>query len=435
MTLRSVRQGVREDTGQIVVLAALLFTLILLVGGFAVDYGTVYLGAARFRNAVDAAALAGASERQLDPGGGTASATAVVMSYLALHGYAPDAATSISVSFPVGGQQQVVQIDATRTERTWFLRYAGISTVLFGQQTKAAIGGNRLDVVLAMDVTLSMTGQMPQLRQAAAAFIDQVGPSTSLPNGPRIGIVVFAGMASANGIEPPPASANRNAKVATYLTNDLDLLKKIADNSGPAACPSAWPSGQPAFTSNSFPHFFANTPPYVVCPLQAVGVNTYVGNGFDLALRPDFGSGWSMYDAAHGGRSDAKKILVLITDGTNNIPSQSQGNTMTRNSAALVKKGNDGVGGTADDVEIFTIGLFDPSQDPSSFATDPPLCPAAVVPASPGPSSNDRLLIDTSSSTAGSCDHYYPLSKDHVSELPNIFTSIAGRIARARLAQ
>jgi len=426
----TARRWRRDDGGQIAVLAALLMTLILLVGGLAVDYGVVYLGAARFRHAVDAAALAGASERQLNPGGGTAAAESVALGFLLQHGYVPDADTSVAVSFP---DATTVQIDATRTQRTWFLRYAGVNGVAFGHRTAATIGGNKLDVVLAMDITYSMSGQVAELRQAAAAFIDQLDPGPHQPNGPRVALVVYHGMKAATRTLP---AGNRNVKVATHLTNDRDLLKKIVDGSGPAACPSSWPVSQPAFSNTSFPFSFPfNAPTWAICPLKALGLNTYVGNGFDMALRPDHA--WDMWSAAHGGRSDAKKVLVLMTDGTNNIPpiAVSDLDDDTRVSAAAVRRGPDQTAGTADDVEVFTIGLFDPSADPSTFATDPPLCPAALVPATPAPTSNDQLLIDASTSTAGSCDHYYPLRKDKVDQLPSIFTTIATRIQRARLSQ
>lgn len=419
-----------DEGGQIAVLASLLMTLVMLVGGLTVDYGVVYVSAARFRHAVDAAALAAANERQLNAAGGTQAAEAVALSFLAQHGYAPDAETAVSITFP---DAMSVQIDTMRAQRTYFLRYAGVESVPFGHRTIATIGGNKLDVVLAIDITASMLGQVVELRQAAAAFIDQLDPGPRQPNGPQVAIVVYHGMRTATRSLP---AGNRNVKVATHLTNDKDLLEKIVADSGPAACPTGWPVSQPAFASTSFPFSFPfNTPRWAICPLKALGMNTYVGNGFDMALRPDHA--WNMWSAAHGGRADAKKVLVLITDGTNNIRpiAVSDLNSDTLASAGTTKLGPDQVAGTADDVEIFTIGLYDPSVDPSAFATDPPLCPAAVVPTTPAPTSNDQLLIGSSTSTAGSCDHYYPLNKDQVGQLPAIFTRIATRILRARLSQ
>jgi len=99
-----------------------------------------------------------------------------------------------------------------------------------------------------------------------------------------------------------------------------------------------------------------------------------------------------------------------------------------------VKPGGDGVIGTSDDVEIYTIGFFDTGTDASNFATSPtPLCPAAVIP--PNPSTNDTELISASTSKPGSCDHYYPLNKNNSSNLPTLLTTVANQILRARLSR
>src|SRR3989442_6590698 len=93
----------REEHVQMFAMAAVLFTLILLVGGLSADYGTTYLAHSKFRNAADAAALAGANERQRNPAGGEAAVRAVALQYLALHGYVPDAQTTITVTLVPAG--------------------------------------------------------------------------------------------------------------------------------------------------------------------------------------------------------------------------------------------------------------------------------------------------------------------------------------------
>ncbi len=419
----------RDDHGQMAFLAAVLMMFVIVVGGLVVDYGLVYLQAAHFRNAVDAAALAGANERQLNPAGGTDTAQAAVLSYLALHGYVPDSRTSISVSFPPpppGSKQQTVRVQATRTSPTKFMRLVGVGSVTFGQETAAEVGGNAVDVVLSMDITNSMAPQMSEMRVAVRGFLDQLNPRTSDPNGPQVALTVFNGMNLPRS--RPLTPGGRVVQVATHLTQDYQLLTKIADNTGSAACPSAWPSPQP---------FFADTTRIIadrICPLQANGGSgTYVGNGFEIALQP--ASSWNMWAASNGGRPNAKKVLVLITDGTNNaapIPvSDLDADTVA--AANAVKAGWDGVMGTNDDVEVFTIGFFNTAEDASAFATNPPLCPAPIVP--PGASSNDSELIAASSSTPGSCDHYYALNKSQATQLPALFTTIATRILRGRLSQ
>ncbi len=416
-------------------MAAVLLTLFVLVGGFAVDYGTTYLAHGRFRNAMDAGALAGANERQLNLAGGEAAVRTAALQYLALHGYVPDSRTTITVTLVnPGTTAELVRVDATRTEPTFFLRIIGINSVSFGATTEAVFGAQNLDVVLSIDTTGSMTGQMSQLVLAARAFLDQLNPSTSNPNGPQLALDVF------HGKNAPPhnfnyTNASRVVQAATFLTTDYDKLRKIIDNSGPAACPAAWPSPQPHWADTS------TSPTIEICPLQAVhipgtpsGGSTYVGNGFDMGYvpRPGGANHWDMWDPTLGGRSSARKVLVLITDGSNSSDPPGA-DAATVDSAKWVKLGPDELAGTSDDVEIYTIGFFDSGSGDSNFTTNPPLCPAAVEP--PGATTNDQELIDASSSKPGSCDHYYPLSKDQLDQLPTLFTTIAHQILRSRLSR
>jgi len=406
-----------EERGQITVLVALFMALVLIVGACAVDVGLVYLWFARFRNATDAAALAGANERQLNAASGTVGAEAVVRDILARHGYVDDARTDFTVTFVMTADGETVRIDAVRRHATFFLRYFGMPETSFGFTTRAGIGGTPLDVVLSVDTTNSMVDVQNELPIAVKAFVDQLNPSTATPNGPKVALIAYAGIIG---------GTQRDGQVATFLTQDKALLDRLADNTGSGTCPSAWPSPQPSFATTSG----APVPSARLCPVHPNGGSgTYIGNGFELANRP--AQSWSVFSAANGGRPGVKKALVNITDGKNNVPTEAAGDTLTGVAAADVKRGADDVSGTSDDVEIYTIGLFGGSE--SNFDTNPPLCPAVTVPA--GPTTVDTTLIDSSSSTPGSCDHYFPLAKAQVSQLPQIFRTIANQVLRSRLSQ
>jgi hypothetical protein len=45
----------------------------------------------------------------------------------------------------------------------------------------------------------------------------------------------------------------------------------------------------------------------------------------------------------------------------------------------------------------------------------------------------DEILNKISSSSSGTCDHYFPISKSEGSQLPQLFRVMAGSIARGRL--
>jgi hypothetical protein len=118
--------------------------------------------------------------------------------------------------------------------------------------------------------------------------------------------------------------------------------------------------------------------------------------------------------------------------------------------AAHLRAGPDQLAGTADDVEIFVVGYFctpysaaPPGTSASAFCKSqlaatayPHPCPGPVYPPSGfTPSSIDDLLVSISSSKAGTCDHYYPLSKTETTSLAQLFTALAGTISRGQLTQ
>lgn len=624
-----------EERGQIAVLMALFMALVLIVGACAIDVGLVYLSFARFRNAMDSAALAGVNERQLNPASGTVGAEAVVRDVLQRHGYVDDDMVDIAVAFAAGPTGETVTITAAERRNTYFLRFFGVPQVSFGAATGAGVGGS-VDVVLAVDVTNSMEDVKNELKAATAAFVNQVNPSVTDPNGPKMAYVVFAGRTNAPAppggqvdqigvssasvadalaitlampleavsgdlllaqigfekgtdivITPPagwtlvrrtdngaqvgvavyrrfaggaepldytwsfsnqaqsagailayrgvhattpldgengqatsngaghatpsittthassevvtthvikrattwtapagmtesfdvaapgnvtltasyepqanpgatgartavaadpevgvaqilalrpadvflnPSPNVRDAQVVTFLTNNKSVLTKIADNTGPGPCPSVWPSPQPVFATTST----ASTPTKRVCPTKPFGgTGTYVGNGFEMTIEPNYS--WSLFHKDYGGRAGVKKALVVMTDGANNFGgvSEAEADAATVTAATAVKRGTDSESGNADDVEIYTVGLYGSGE--SNFTSNPPLCPAATIPTLP--STIDTMMISASSSTPGSCDHYYPLNKAQAAQLPQLLITIANSISRSRLTE
>jgi Flp pilus assembly protein TadG len=624
-----------EERGQIAVLMALFMALVLIVGACAIDVGLVYLSFARFRNAMDAAALAGVNERQLNPASGTAGAEAVVRDVLQRHGYVDDTMVDIAVAFSMGASGETLTITAAERRDTFFLRFFGVPQVSFGAATGAGVGGS-IDVVLAVDVTNSMEDVKNELKAATAAFVNQVNPSVTDPNGPKMAYVVFAGRMSGSApaggvvsqvgvssasaadasaltlavplgvvsgnlllaqigfekgsdivITPPvgwtlvrrtnngadvgvavyrrfagaaepadygwnfniqtqsagailaysgvhatnaldgeagqatsngaghatpsittthassqvvtthvikrattwtapagmtesfdvastgnvtltasyepqanpgatgartavagdpevgvaqilalrpvdefldPSPNLRDAQVAAHLTNNKSVLTKIADNTGPGPCPNVWPVPQPVFATRSAVPLPTNR----VCATRpSGGSGTYVGNGFEMAVEPTYA--WSLFSTANGGRTGVKKALVVMSDGANNFSgiSEAEADAATVAAAQAAKRGTDSIAGTADDVEIFTVGLYGSGE--SNFTTNPPKCPAAAIPA--GATTIDTMMISSSSSTPGSCDHYYPLNKAQALQLPQLMITIANSISRSRLTE
>jgi len=332
------------------------------------------------------------------------------------------------------------------------------------------------------------------LRDAVEAFINQVNPSTSDPRGPKIGIARFAGIKCAwkrNGAGSTAdedqyidvrSSGDPNEydtgctddyTVLTNLTNDGNVLRQIADASGGVSCPVsttlACPLKHVAYTApqvNGTPVAIGGiqasasaTPAACALPNAAYSwyiptacTPTYTGTKLPNGINAVSNAGYYAWTTANGGRNDelgegnARKVLVMMTDGQNEAwPSVGpQANTGQwdvdfANRAAQLKLGPDGTAGTPDDVEIYTIGFFctDPPgvgwcQSEVAATSAPHPCPGPVWPPSGvTPSDVDNLLRNASSSTPGTCDHYFPLDKEE--NLPQLFQALAGTISRGQL--
>jgi alpha-tubulin suppressor-like RCC1 family protein len=230
-----------------------------------------------------------------------------------------------------------------------------------------------------------------------------------------------------------------DAHVLIELTADKAKLLKIADNTGAIACPplpAQQPGAVPALLNTDYG-----------CPLQAVGGSgTYIRGGFaiaqDVTLTPD----WDLYASAKGGRPEAKKYLIVMTDGQNNAGiSDALADLRTTQAAARIKLGIDQTlqnpcmqttTPPCDDIVVYTIGFFDLGE--SNWDGPPRLCGpdkaaagGAVISSLPAPSSVDTMLLNSSSSTPGLCDKYIPLAKSD--SLPKVFEVIVSDILRGQL--
>jgi hypothetical protein len=267
--------------------------------------------------------------------------------------------------------------------------------------------------MLALDETASMTpSDMVQLRNAAQAFVNQLNPNLTNPRTNQIGLAQFQGQICPSGA---PAPCQPDAHVLTNLTADPTVISQLIG--GPAGgCPAlpAQPSGFAPLQGNTV----------YACPLRAIGGSgSYLRSG--LAVLFGTSPPWDLWSTGRGGRANGRKVLVLESDGINNVPplTGAQANANSVSYASTVKLGADQVGGTADDVEIYTVGFYGGGES-GLVGGATPLCPANTLPA--GHTSTDDMMIAMSSSTAGTCDHYYPQAKS--ASLQPIFIAIANAI-------
>ena len=410
----------RRERGAIAAMIAIMLPVFLGMTGLVVDVGRIVHVKARLQNAADAAALAGAGDIRAGLLG-RGSDPAVIAELFAWHngvtaeGAAcpPDGSASVFINDP-GPTPNSWHVEVTQAVRPLFFPTFG--SLCIHASAVAGVSVGLLDVVLSVDETASMTAaDMQQLREAASAFVDQLAPSPGDTTSARIALAQFQGRACRAG------RCSQDAHVLTNLTSDLNRLDKIIN--GPSSgCPSL--PVQPPFVTS------AGSATAYGCPLKVVGGSgTFVAGGIEVAFKPAL---WDLWEQSHGGREGAKKVLVVMTDGANNVNgmSESAANALTVAAANGARSGPDGVlespPSAPDDVEVFTVGFFDRGE--SNF-TSPQQCPSEERPL--GGTAVDRMLIDASSSTPGSCDHYYPLSKR--ASLPDVFTQIAGRVLGVKL--
>ena len=334
------------------------------------------------------------------------------------------------------------------------------------------------------------TDDLGQLRSAVVDFIDQMQVDTTQVRGAKVGIARWAGIKCSwwrgTTSNNPPSPGNQGAdgdqyidldhgpggsstgevttpcaddkSVLTNLTNDRARLVKIANNTGGITCPaSAVGDGCPLQSPPYVPPVVYGTPT-TASNIQRNNSNQSfwsrsTGTKLPNAITAVSSGSYHAWSTANGGRNDpnaegvARKVLVLMTDGFNEaseygIPSAA-GNTAAWdteavNAARALELGPDGTRGTPDDVEIFVVGFFCTPQGAAHWCasrladtTMPHPCPGPTWPTATTPSAVDTLLRNMSSSTSGTCDHYFPIKKTE--DLPRLFRILAGSVARSRL--
>lgn len=177
-----------KESGQMLVLFALLLPLLLCFVGFAIDFGFGFLTKAQLAKAVDAAALA--TMRNL--GRGPTTAKALGQAEFALN---VNAASGLFVSAPaatinivsVPGSQPIVDVKGTAQIKTFFIGIAGFHTLTIANFSEATRPPVILSLVLDRSGSMSLNGGSTALPPAVLHFLDYFIEGTD-----RLGEVSFA---------------------------------------------------------------------------------------------------------------------------------------------------------------------------------------------------------------------------------------------------
>lgn len=166
-----------DETGAVTALGLIIFVLILLVAGTAVDMMRYERERTGLQNAMDSGVIAASSLNQgVDP-------TVLVKDYVAKAGYDPDRVTVRPVTSETGGvvNGRSVAAVADFEMNTFFMRMMGFNE-LPGQAYGAALEGSQvLEIVLVLDISGSMGWdaagggtKMEALQTAAKGFVTTI---------------------------------------------------------------------------------------------------------------------------------------------------------------------------------------------------------------------------------------------------------------------
>lgn len=156
----------RDEDGVLIIFALMLFTLMVMMGGLALDLMKGETTRVNLVQTADRAALAAAAlNNTLDP-------EAVARDYMLKAGLS-DQVTSITVTNDLNYKS--VQIQGVADTRPLFLHMLGIDSFDVYANTKAEQGMSNIEIALVLDVSGSMSGQkIASLKVAASNFVDQV---------------------------------------------------------------------------------------------------------------------------------------------------------------------------------------------------------------------------------------------------------------------
>lgn len=182
-----VRLFRHDEDGALIIFGLIFFVLMLMMGGFAIDFMRFEYTRTRLQNTLDRATLAAASLNQnLDP-------TAVVKDYMVKANLARQLA---SIQVTSGLNERIVRATGEADTHPIFMHMIGIQRWDAVGASTAEQAIDNLEIVLVLDVSGSMSGQkIANLKVAADEFVD-----TMLANDPhhRVSIAIVPYNAQVN---------------------------------------------------------------------------------------------------------------------------------------------------------------------------------------------------------------------------------------------
>jgi hypothetical protein len=409
-----------DERAQVLPIFALLAFAIVALLGLAADVGRIYVARAELGRSVDAAALAGAKQLP-DIDLADAQARAFISEN------EPGAIVSVEVYPDVPSQQ--VEVRATKTVNTVFMRALGIDTVNVRNQATAGFGLVPVDAVMAIDATGSM-GTSPcngsqsnsgcpihEAKQAAIAFTNTLLPGQNTV----VGNTAFRGCFNPprnQSVCVPASTSGALTSDAPTLTAKINAMSALG-GSGTNVCGGLDKAAEVLYGPGS--HAATNTIRVIV--ILTDGDNTYNATSYQaspaspvVACRPTTSPSTS--DPYVGSNCSAS--------GQGSPSSSNPGSISTTKErqldVATVARANEL---KAQGVQIYVVGFGICGSNDNQTASAS-YC-SAIGGNSPDTFMDQRVAKCIASSTPGTNDHFFRANT--ATDLPAIFQQIAQQIA------
>jgi Flp pilus assembly protein TadG len=350
-----------DRRGNVAMVFALCLLPVIVLGGGAIEFAAAKSATSRLSDSLDSAVLAGASA--LSTSDELAQTKAV--SYLSRN--APNA-ESLTFSFAV--KDGVLSGEARATSPTAFLRLIGIRTIpLLVTAAATAEGGGGMELAIVVDVSGSMSGDIPALRTSITQLLETIYDEDERLDDTWISIIPFSGRVNvtnygktwfASGQIPnTPAFAradewgitsnpSNRCKIASYSASipRLCASRRSGDNQWSDAPPSAGLFGMFAGSAEVCPVPRAQGLTDSRATLQQITNNLCAGHG--TSTQEGIAWGWRAVSPRWRGRwgdptlpldyaKSPGKIVIIMTDGVNHPNQSGDSLTVAQANAELLK--------------------------------------------------------------------------------------------------
>ncbi|MBL4806240.1 MAG: hypothetical protein JKY31_03015 [Rhodobacteraceae bacterium] len=188
MTTKIFRKFISDQSGAAMAFILIMFLLLVVGGGMAVDFMRHEGERAKLQDAIDRGVLAATAFTQ------TSDVTLVVESFLNYRelNALEDGALTITVVPDIALNSRRVSATASYEIDTFFLKIIGIPTLPVAARGAAEIARNEIELSLVLDISYSMNGaKIASLISASNTFVDLMLTADSIPH-TTVSIVPFS---------------------------------------------------------------------------------------------------------------------------------------------------------------------------------------------------------------------------------------------------